>query len=147
AKHGPDAISGALSALVGRNYAPPRRDTGERRQRQLHHRQIAELRPEQLHHQLRILAVQRLQGERDLTRILQSLLHQARGGQVAVTGARLQKLGEREPLRAREVFEGFTRHLQERDRMESARQPLELDRKSTRLNSSHVAISYAVFCL
>src|SRR5690554_4057204 len=26
-------------------------------------------------------------------------------------------------------------------------QPLELDRKSTRLNSSHVRISYAVFCL
>src|SRR5690625_6446134 len=25
--------------------------------------------------------------------------------------------------------------------------PLSLDRKSTRLNSSHVAISYAVFCL
>src|SRR5437870_10908485 len=25
--------------------------------------------------------------------------------------------------------------------------PCELDRKSTRLNSSHVAISYAVFCL
>src|SRR5439155_11698391 len=25
--------------------------------------------------------------------------------------------------------------------------PLEVDRKSTRLNSSHVAISYAVFCL
>src|SRR5690625_5704069 len=27
------------------------------------------------------------------------------------------------------------------------REPSELDRKSTRLNSSHVAISYAVFCL
>src|SRR5438067_3662639 len=26
-------------------------------------------------------------------------------------------------------------------------QPLETDRKSTRLNSSHVSISYAVFCL
>src|SRR5208283_5745130 len=25
--------------------------------------------------------------------------------------------------------------------------PLELDRKSTRLNSSHITISYAVFCL
>src|SRR5690606_32788487 len=29
----------------------------------------------------------------------------------------------------------------------SLRQPLLLDRKSTRLNSSHVKISYAVFCL
>src|SRR5699024_11963431 len=27
------------------------------------------------------------------------------------------------------------------------RSPLQLDRKSTRLNSSHVSISYAVFCL
>src|SRR5690349_22723924 len=29
----------------------------------------------------------------------------------------------------------------------SQRQPFPLDRKSTRLNSSHVEISYAVFCL
>src|SRR5258707_2526641 len=28
-----------------------------------------------------------------------------------------------------------------------ARQPVEVDRKSTRLNSSHANISYAVFCL
>src|SRR3989442_12809149 len=32
-------------------------------------------------------------------------------------------------------------------RVESARDPLSRDRKSTRLNSSHVRISYAVFCL
>src|SRR5690625_2260767 len=31
--------------------------------------------------------------------------------------------------------------------VERTRRGLELDRKSTRLNSSHVAISYAVFCL
>src|SRR5690625_7678264 len=37
---------------------------------------------------------------------------------------------------AREMFEKIDVHLK-----------LELDRKSTRLNSSHVAISYAVFCL
>src|SRR5947207_6176314 len=30
---------------------------------------------------------------------------------------------------------------------ESAARPFELDRKSTRLNSSHTVISYAVFCL
>src|SRR5690625_5368253 len=30
---------------------------------------------------------------------------------------------------------------------ERCRIPVHLDRKSTRLNSSHVAISYAVFCL
>src|SRR3712207_8992899 len=31
--------------------------------------------------------------------------------------------------------------------LDSLRQPLEEDRKSTRLNSSHANISYAVFCL
>src|SRR5690625_6840434 len=30
---------------------------------------------------------------------------------------------------------------------EERRYPVSIDRKSTRLNSSHVAISYAVFCL
>src|SRR5436309_4971405 len=33
------------------------------------------------------------------------------------------------------------------DRIEGAKAFLEKDRKSTRLNSSHVKISYAVFCL
>src|SRR5690606_42043612 len=33
------------------------------------------------------------------------------------------------------------------DRGEHGRDPLGVDRKSTRLNSSHVKISYAVFCL
>src|SRR3989442_13408407 len=32
-------------------------------------------------------------------------------------------------------------------RLLSRRQPISADRKSTRLNSSHVRISYAVFCL
>src|SRR5438552_14019966 len=31
--------------------------------------------------------------------------------------------------------------------LSSAREPVEADRKSTRLNSSHQIISYAVFCL
>src|SRR2546426_6515202 len=34
-----------------------------------------------------------------------------------------------------------------RQRREAAAQPVEQDRKSTRLNSSHLVISYAVFCL
>src|SRR5690606_40678211 len=33
------------------------------------------------------------------------------------------------------------------DRSMGAREPQQQDRKSTRLNSSHVKISYAVFCL
>src|SRR5438067_8831286 len=39
--------------------------------------------------------------------------------------------------RFRDVAQGVEGHLRRRDR----------DRKSTRLNSSHVSISYAVFCL
>src|SRR5437870_10738538 len=38
-------------------------------------------------------------------------------------------------------------HHRERQRDEGHRVPALRDRKSTRLNSSHVAISYAVFCL
>src|SRR3989442_9702468 len=33
------------------------------------------------------------------------------------------------------------------EQLRPARQRIEVDRKSTRLNSSHVRISYAVFCL
>src|SRR5215510_15871015 len=39
------------------------------------------------------------------------------------------------------------RRLQRQVRRLAVLQPLAQDRKSTRLNSSHVAISYAVFCL
>src|SRR5690625_7063504 len=52
---------------------------------------------------------------------------------------------------------GRHRHGDEHDRLEQRRRlrgqledddgPFDRDRKSTRLNSSHVAISYAVFCL
>src|SRR5437762_11107014 len=39
------------------------------------------------------------------------------------------------------------RFQQEGGAQQLARQPVERDRKSTRLNSSHRCISYAVFCL
>src|SRR5690606_40397430 len=41
----------------------------------------------------------------------------------------------------------FASSLAYYDGYRSARLPANLDRKSTRLNSSHVKISYAVFCL
>src|SRR5205814_10605087 len=50
----------------------------------------------------------------------------------------------RHTLRARQVDELGRRLLPLRD--DDARE-VELDRKSTRLNSSHLGISYAVFCL
>src|SRR5690348_17892756 len=38
-------------------------------------------------------------------------------------------------------------HLLTLDHMNGVKRPICLDRKSTRLNSSHPSISYAVFCL
>src|SRR5256885_9618436 len=48
--------------------------------------------------------------------------------------------GRRDRLRARPISESSGDHRVSRD-------PDRLDRKSTRLNSSHLVISYAVFCL
>src|SRR3989442_6022198 len=44
-----------------------------------------------------------------------------------------------------QVFQCFSRDILHRDEVDDLEKPL--DRKSTRLNSSHVRISYAVFCL
>src|SRR5256885_11346777 len=41
----------------------------------------------------------------------------------------------------------YARLLRQRNRVDEARSIEMLDRKSTRLNSSHLVISYAVFCL
>ena len=48
-----------------------------------------------------------------------------------------------DPEEAAEIVEDWRLHVYE----EVERQPESVDRKSTRLNSSHVVISYAVFCL
>src|SRR5207253_9130323 len=42
---------------------------------------------------------------------------------------------------------GLTRGPPDHVKVRTNRGPTKVDRKSTRLNSSHVAISYAVFCL
>src|SRR5438045_6589401 len=44
-------------------------------------------------------------------------------------------------------IESLCAYLEDRVRMHCPRCGIELDRKSTRLNSSHLGISYAVFCL
>src|SRR3712207_7432520 len=51
------------------------------------------------------------------------------------------------PLRARRLRPHRLRRVRRRDPAGPARLTLSLDRKSTRLNSSHANISYAVFCL
>src|SRR5437667_8572630 len=45
------------------------------------------------------------------------------------------------------LFERMQRPVTATYLVRSAEQRLQLDRKSTRLNSSHITISYAVFCL
>src|SRR3989454_11505812 len=115
-----------LPEVIGRKHAVLRRDGGERRQRQLHHRQVAKLRAEQLDVQLRIFMAQRLQSEGDLSRILQALLHQAWSRQIRIAGARLQELAQGEALRAGEESQRFPRHLQEPHRVEIASEPFEL---------------------
>src|SRR5262245_64096707 len=53
----------------------------------------------------------------------------------------------KEQGRDREVGRQFERLLQRFARMRRIAEQLRGDRKSTRLNSSHLGISYAVFCL
>src|SRR5690606_41877498 len=63
---------------------------------------------------------------------------------------RLQEGRERDLDRARLVTlegPGGDRHPQSSDHRRAERRLRQEDRKSTRLNSSHVKISYAVFCL
>src|SRR5690625_6355515 len=68
----------------------------------------------------------------------------------APPGARLDELGELLGLAAEE---GLVAHREGQPQHELVEEehdgvvPQRLDRKSTRLNSSHVAISYAVLCL
>src|SRR5690606_41722785 len=50
-------------------------------------------------------------------------------------------------VRASETVEGRGRLYRSRRARDRAAEALRTDRKSTRLNSSHVKISYAVFCL
>src|SRR3712207_8383345 len=66
-----------------------------------------------------------------------------RGQQLGIAGARFSPLGELlgDPV-------GLLGGTREGDfELVGAAMPVRLDRKSTRLNSSHANISYAVFCL
>src|SRR2546426_8798721 len=65
----------------------------------------------------------------------QHLAREARGSR----GERPAALAQHAPRRPAEARDG--------DRGEALRRRPEADRKSTRLNSSHLVISYAVFCL
>src|SRR6202045_358531 len=62
------------------------------------------------------------------------------------TQAALARLDPREPRAARR-FELYCDGIELANGFHELAGPVREDRKSTRLNSSHVAISYAVFCL
>src|SRR5690625_6908838 len=57
-----------------------------------------------------------------------------------------KKILERGPV-TDQLFEAVKREIISPEQAEMVRKTEKADRKSTRLNSSHVAISYAVFCL
>src|SRR5690242_20958647 len=69
-------------------------------------------------------------------------LFRSERGRLVGEAAERHQVVHRERI-ARELADGERRP---RDRKFS-RDPLTIDRKSTRLNSSHMSISYAVFCL
>src|ERR1035438_7717226 len=60
---------------------------------------------------------------------------------VTVDAGRVRRVGETV------IFGGHLGEDAQRIQIEYARLAVEADRKSTRLNSSHLGISYAVFCL
>src|SRR5688572_32330439 len=66
---------------------------------------------------------------------------------VVLKEARMATEADTARVEAEKLFEAGMQHLYKQTK-ESRREALEkLDRKSTRLNSSHSQISYAVFCL
>src|SRR5690606_40633588 len=92
-------------------------------------------------------------GKTTLLSILGCVIYPSEG-QVFYKGQNITNLSESQlaDLRLREigfVFQHFNL-IEPLNALENVMQPLRLqgvDRKSTRLNSSHVKISYAVFCL
>src|SRR5206468_9664909 len=64
----------------------------------------------------------------------------------AAAGLAVQELGQRQRLLAR-AGQRLGQQLQKRAQRQRAEREVDRDRKSTRLNSSHDQISYAVFCL
>src|SRR5207253_8387714 len=73
------------------------------------------------------------------------------GAEVLVFGPNVFDLDRLDPWRQRRLFRRRKELLDARAKSAETPSPgnrqAALDRKSTRLNSSHVAISYAVFCL
>src|SRR5260221_2069211 len=79
-----------------------------------------------------------------LFRSLDRLRRKIRSARVAAPRAEVD--GDAQVLVA-VVFDRLDFAAADRDRLPHRRRDFHLDRKSTRLNSSHTVISYAVFCL
>src|SRR5699024_11929238 len=85
-------------------------------------------------------------GKSTLVRLINRLIEPTEGN-ILIAGEDLSKMDKKKLRQTRReklgmVFQRFAL-FPHRTILENA----ELDRKSTRLNSSHVSISYAVFCL
>src|SRR5690606_37388113 len=82
-------------------------------------------------------------GEQSMT--VRAIRRADKGWQVAFEGVADRNTADR--IRNQDVFVETLRELAEGEYWDDDLIGLEVDRKSTRLNSSHVKISYAVFCL
>src|SRR5690554_7419257 len=71
-----------------------------------------------------------------------------RDGKIAEVGQDLVRPGKAVDLTGKLVLPGLVDlHVHLREPGQEGKETIATDRKSTRLNSSHVRISYAVFCL
>src|SRR5256885_2598974 len=97
--------------------------------------------PQSLHIGSTKSAIARKAGAVHFLRAHQRLLVAHRGGRPAIGHARCHAAGRLHQARAQRNLQAVL------PLCDLARIPLVGDRKSTRLNSSHLVISYAVFCL
>src|SRR3712207_8313635 len=85
------------------------------------------------------------------TTLFRSTVEKASGGKMTIVPiGQAETLSQRNPaLTAMDIAEGALggRPKQPEEEVKTAGVSYRLDRKSTRLNSSHANISYAVFCL
>src|SRR5687768_17626130 len=89
-----------------------------------------------------LLALQKIESKLDEIYVLKGELPM----EVADLEDEIQGLHARQ-MRIEEEINGITEFIEQKKNAIKEAQALEKDRKSTRLNSSHGYISYAVFCL
>src|SRR5690625_6157985 len=89
-----------------------------------------------------VLAIENSRDHQSLSRALMAIRFSEE-----IIGTQFHPEANPEDVMCNLIDEKYKAVLIQRIGLENYLNTLELDRKSTRLNSSHVAISYAVFCL